>query len=298
MTLRVVKELLFGHHDIVFIHKALFPIDVVVYVRVAGFFGKKIIFDLDDAEWRHSRSKSVMLARAARVIFAGSHPILEWAKKYNTNAVFVPTVVDDEIYKTCTVIQSTREMPTIGWVGAGRAHFQDRHFDILKNVFGRLYAAGTHFRFVVIGSQGYAPLKEFFKDVPYEVIFVDELDWKDATSVPRAIHEYVFDVGVMPVSDTLFNQAKCAFKAIEYMGCGVPTVASRVGEATVLIQDGSNGFLAGGADEWLSRLGQLLADASLRARLGERAQQRIHESYSYKSILPTVISSFERRPRP
>lgn len=288
MTLRVIQELFFGHHDIIFVHKALFPIDIVLCVRIVGTFGKKIIFDLDDAEWRHSRLKSIMLAKSARVIFAGSHPILEWAKKYNTNTVLVPTVVDDEIYKTCTVIQSTRSIPTIGWVGVGRAHFQDGHFIILKNVFGRLYTSGVHFRFVIIGSQGYRPLKEFFKDVPYEVIFVDELEWKDATSVPRAIHEYVFDVGVMPTSDTPFNRAKCAFKAIEYMGCGVPTIASHVGEAIVLIQDGTNGFLAGDKDEWFLRLRQLLEDPSLRARIGERAQQRIRDHYSYRAFLPTI----------
>ena len=276
-------------YTVLFVHKALFPWDITFLILAAHFFlRKKLIFDLDDAEWEHSRVKSILFARAADMVFCGSHGIQDWAKTYNRHTLFIPTVIDSAVYASYAVQHEDQEQTTIGWVGVGRAHFLDGHFSIIKPVLDALHANGGIFRFVIIGSQNYRPLKDYFLNTPYPVVFVDSLNWDDPSVVPRSIQEHHIDIGIMPIYDTPFNRFKCAFKAIEFMGCGVPVVASRVGEASVVIEDKKNGFLVESKEEWEEALLSLMRSLDRRRTYGIDAKQRIKKCYSYALIVPLI----------
>jgi glycosyltransferase involved in cell wall biosynthesis len=272
-------------YNIVFVHKSLFAWDVLLLII---FSGKKIIYDLDDAEWLHSRVKSMLLARRADYVFCGSHAILEWAQKYNKQCYFVPTGVNIMLYTRYTVKHGKKEMTTIGWVGQGRAHFKAGNFEIIKNSLSVLWQQNKIFRFIIIGSQEYIPLKEYFYGVPYEVKFIDDADWQDFETVPKLIDNYQLDIGVMPLVKSPFNKAKCALKAIEYMACGIPTVASDVGEAQYLIQNNENGFLTETIDDWVKILEELVRDVLLRRKIGLAGQKTVQNSYSQEVIAKSI----------
>lgn len=273
-------------YKILFVHKSLFPWDVVLLILMGKFlFGKRLVYDLDDAEWEHSFLKTWLFVKSAHTVFCGSHVILDWVKKYTPNALYIPTVVDADLYKSFSVKHAQRDILTIGWVGVGRAHFLDGHFAMIKPALDTLAQKGFRFRFVIIGSQYHQPLKDYFRGCMFETIFIDELLWADPASVPRAIQQYQFDIGVMPISDTPFNRAKCAFKAIEYMACGVPAVASPIGETNMLIKDGKTGFFAHTMKEWVFVLGKLAGSIELRKSMGIQAQQNIQRAYSYHAII-------------
>jgi glycosyltransferase involved in cell wall biosynthesis len=87
----------------------------------------------------------------------------------------------------------------------------------------------------------------------------------------------------MPLQDTEQNRSKCAFKAIEYMACGVATVCSAVGENLHLIEDGRTGLLAHTPDEWHEKLGALLRDRALCGRLGRAGQETVRLRYSIET---------------
>jgi len=290
----VFRNLTTRTYNLIFVHKSLFPWDVVLLILAAKVLrGKKLMYDLDDAEWVHSPVKTRLLARSADYVLCGSHVILKWASQFNKNALLVPTVLDAALYHKHAVRHMARECYTIGWVGSGMRHFKDGLFAIIKPALEKLARQGVRFRFVIIGSQNYQPLKDYFKDTLFETIFVDRIQWEDSEAVPKIIEEYQFDVGVMPQDDSAFNRAKCAFKAIEYMACGVPTVASPVGENAVVITHGVNGYLAATPDEWVELLYKLLTNEDTRAEMGKRALQTITERYSYSIILPIVKRSIE-----
>lgn len=276
--------------DAIIVHKSLFSWKTIIAILYGKYIlGKPLVYDLDDAEWIHSRLKTVLLVRCANAVFAGSKIIEQWARRHNTHVVFVPTVVDVDLYASLRVEHKQREMLTIGWVGTGKGHFQDGHFHMIRPALDALARDHT-FRFVIIGSQNYQPLKDYFKDAAFETVFVDGLDWSDPSAVPRAIHQYQFDVGLMPTKDTPFNRAKCAFKAIEYMACGVPVVASSIGENARAVEDGVVGFYATNDKEWQEGVSKLLADQSLRAHMGEAGLATIRAKYSYEAITPTINS--------
>lgn len=281
------RKLQTTNYKLIYVHKSLYPWDVILLILFAKWrWQKKIIYDLDDAEWIHSPHKSRLLATHAHAVVAGSHAILTWAKQYNARCILIPTALDYESYARYSIAHAQREIATIGWAGAGRAHFRQGNFTLIKSALEELTKKNIPFRFVIIGAQHCQPLKNFFKGLSFETIFIDELDWRDPASVARAIHEYQFDVGLMPLIDTLFNKAKCAFKAIEYMACGVPVVASNVGENAIAIEHGKTGFLVNTAKEWITAMETLLTGPALRKAMGEAGKERVRAYYSYKKVLP------------
>jgi glycosyltransferase involved in cell wall biosynthesis len=75
------------------------------------------------------------------------------------------------------------------------------------------------------------------------------------------------------------------------MACGVPVVAAAVGVNREIIQDGVNGFLASTPDEWVDKLGRLLADPELRRRCGDAGRRTVVERYSLQTIAPILAAT-------
>ena len=98
-------------------------------------------------------------------------------------------------------------------------------------------------------------------------------------------------LGVYPLADDEWSKGKCGFKAIEFMSCGVPVVAAAVGVNREIIQDGVNGFLASTEQEWMDKLGRLLADPDLRRRFGESGRRTVEERYSLRKHAPVLAAT-------
>lgn len=80
--------------------------------------------------------------------------------------------------------------------------------------------------------------------------------------------------------DNPYCEAKSELKFFEAGSVGVPTVAIANQTHREAIEDGTDGFLAGNTEEWIQKLSQLVEDAQLRARMGEKARQKVLEQYT------------------
>jgi D-inositol-3-phosphate glycosyltransferase len=82
--------------------------------------------------------------------------------------------------------------------------------------------------------------------------------------------------------------------ALEAMACGTPVVASKVGGLAFSVQDGETGFLVPNDDPQAlaSKIRLLLADSSLRQRLGQQAAAWASR-YSWRSIADQVLEVYE-----
>jgi glycosyltransferase involved in cell wall biosynthesis len=84
------------------------------------------------------------------------------------------------------------------------------------------------------------------------------------------------DLGIMPLVDDGFTRGKCAYKALQYMACGLPVVASDVGVNREWIEaSGSGNVVRGG--EWAAALGRYLGDPSLRENTGRKGWETVQE---------------------
>jgi glycosyltransferase involved in cell wall biosynthesis len=107
--------------------------------------------------------------------------------------------------------------------------------------------------------------------------------------IPSLIRQ--FDVALAPYPDLKHSFYFSPLKLFEYMGCGIPVVAAGVGQIAEVVKDGTTGFLypPGDLNALSNACGRLLADASLRQRLGQASAELIHDRYTWDHDAARVI---------
>jgi glycosyltransferase involved in cell wall biosynthesis len=97
------------------------------------------------------------------------------------------------------------------------------------------------------------------------------------------------DVGIMPLRGTPWDEGKCAYKLIQYMACGLPTVASPVGANLEVLIESKTGFFAETPSEWVSKLELLFSDVALRQCLGLAGRARVMDGYCLQQVAPRLV---------
>ena len=80
------------------------------------------------------------------------------------------------------------------------------------------------------------------------------------------------------------------------MACGVPGVATRVGDVPNMIEDGVTGFVIPPEDaDWLARALRRVYDMSAaeRAAMGERARAIVEERYQIRTIADRYLALYQ-----
>lgn len=250
--------------------------------------GVPYVLDYDDAVFhnydQHSnlwvrriygRRLDGLMANAALVV-GGNNYLAQRARNAGAPWVEVlPTVIDLNRYPVAdqapTVALASDGIPRIVWIGSPSTA---RYLQLLREPL-RVLAERQSFVLRVIGG-GEVDLP----GVPLEI-----MQWSEDTEVECIS---ACDVGVMPLVDSLWEQGKCGYKLIQYMACGLPVVASRVGVNPEIVHHGDNGFLAADSHEWVSALGKLLADRALRTQMGMKGRHYVEQKYCIQQTGPRL----------
>lgn len=208
--------------------------------------------------------------RRAAIVIAGNDYLAERARQAGARRVeMLPTVVDASRY---AVIENQGGAPvTIGWIGQPSTA---KYLGQLGPVLNKMIAEHS-VRVVAIG-----PKPAQFQQLPIEV-----RPWLEDT---EAAEIQQFDIGIMPLADTLWERGKCGYKLIQYMACGKPVVATPVGVNKVIVRQGVNGFLASTEAEWCDALKALCQDAALRKRMGDEGRKIMEQNYSLQVAAPRL----------
>ena len=266
--------------DVVILYGELLPL-------IPGWLERALLpmpylYDFDDAFFLKYRTGRMRLLRpmlgdkfstviaGAAAITAGNAYLAGYARAINHETFVLPTVVDTSRY--VPMPRPAGAPFTVGWMGSPSTA---PYLLQLTETLSRLGREGP-LRLVVVG--GNAP------QIPG--IEIEEVAWSEETEVDWINR---FDVGVMPLPDSEWARGKCAFKLIQYMACGVPVVASRVGaNQDVLTKE--CGFMAADSDEWTAALRQLRDQPELRASMGASGRDRIVAQFSLAVNLPRLAS--------
>lgn len=284
---RRIGALLRRHHfDLIWIEKETLPW-LPAWFECLLLRGVPYVLDFDDAifhnydrhpsPWvRHFLGHRIdRLMAGARLVVAGNRYLAQRASMAGAPWVeLLPTVVDLERYPAKRREASAEHtvQPRLVWIGSPSTV---QYLSLLSEPLAAL-AKQQPFSLRVIGG---GPLS-----IPG--VDVEILPWSDNTEV-AAIGEC--DVGIMPLLDTPWEQGKCAYKLIQYMACGLPTVASPVGANCEVVVEGETGFLTGTAEAWIDKLGLLLRDAALRQRLGAAGRKRVEAIYCLQQVAPQLV---------
>lgn len=101
--------------------------------------------------------------------------------------------------------------------------------------------------------------------------------------------------GLAPLEDTPYARCKDVFKVKTYMACGVPPIATAIGNNLEVIRDGETGFLVRTQAEWEARLIDLISNPAKAAAMGQAARKDCVERFSHEAIIPEWIEALESR---
>jgi hypothetical protein len=167
----------------------------------------------------------------------------------------------------------TSGKPIVGW--AGSTGHRSGDLKILRKPFKALKGKVL---FHHTGSLETNPT--FASEVGLDESDVRTLPLLAPSEYPRGL---VFDIGVIPLTDTPFNEAKSFCKALEYAAAGIPFIASPSREYKRLHDMYGLGRLASTADEWVQHITELM-DPDVRATEALNQRAIVEEHFNVKAM--------------
>jgi hypothetical protein len=240
--------------------------DLIPHLQNAGC---KVVVDIDD------RFDMIEKGNVARPLYSMQHHGQGWIDRAceladvvtcttpalrtrygHGHGVVLPNLVPESYLS----IQAEQRPETIGWSGTLDTHPGD------MNPLGQSVArtlVTTDWKFHVIGTG--RGMKRALKLTDEPTVS----GWLPFKDYPKALAELA--IGIVPLEDNPFNQAKSALKASEMASLGVPVIMSPTPDNQRLHNLGV-GMLAASSGQWERRLKFLIRDESARAEMAEQGR--------------------------
>ena len=268
-----------------------------IYARLLKYLLKKqpldTIYDIDDAEYTRRPVATIHdFMRNCSCCTVGSIALQQYASAFNKNVFLLTSPVEAHQHFK----QQRNPIFTIGWIGYFGAHsdsFKQYIYPIIAEI-------PFPVRLVILGitnaSQRDSIIQQFASCKHVQIITPENIDWFNEDEIYRYIAG--FDCGIAPLTDTEFNRAKSAYKMKQYMSCGVPVLASPVGENNTFLQDGKQGFICFDANDFLQNIIKLHNMNELQyATISDEARSSLNGFMlgNYCSQLITVANQMATR---
>jgi glycosyltransferase involved in cell wall biosynthesis len=262
--------------DAVYIHLWVTPLGPPIFEYIYCKFSKKVIFDIDDLVFIENSSsanswisrfkgkkKPLYLIKNANYVITCTPYLSNYCKKLNNNITEISSTINTDNYKLVRKDKSDGKI-IIGWSGS---HSTVKYLNLISHSL-KIISKKYPIKIIVMGSTNFE----------IDEIEVECFDWKEDIEV-KTIEK--FDIGLYPLPDELWVQGKSGLKALQYMACGVATIASSFGDSIKnIINHGENGFLANTEEDWINYLSLLIENHELRKTIGENARKTVEEKYS------------------
>lgn len=287
---RTFKLLLVYKYDLVYIEYELFPYFPALFERLFKILKIKYIVDYDDAIFHNYdtsnnffikyilSNKIDIVIKNANYVVSGSPYLTKYISQLNVNYIEIPTSVSKEKYIPKTK-KETNTVFTIGWIGSRTTSVNMLKlipvFEDLRNKID--------FQLNLIGFDK----NESNKLAHLNVNFIN---WDSKTEIEE-INK--FDVGIMPLENTSFNQGKCGFKLVQYMGCSLPTIATPL-EANIKINRNRKNLFATTIEEWVSAFEKVYDNQDYFKQVGLENYVDFIKYYTVENNSETYISVFNK----
>ncbi len=249
---------------------------------------KTYIYDIDDMVFLQDKSdanpyisffkgkkKMSYLMKHAGYVITCSEALEKYAKKYNLNTIDISSTINTDTYKPVNSYKNDHKI-VLGWSGSIST---SKYLYLLKDVLIKLRTKHD-FILRVIGDP------KFYIDG----LEIESLPWVEASEVKDL---QKIDIGLYPLPDDPWVYGKSGLKAIQYMGLGIPTVASKIGSNQRVIENGISGFLVSEEEEWVEKIELLINNCNLRKSMGEKGRGRVEDLFSIKANSSTYLSIFQ-----
>jgi len=277
--------------------KTVFYIQKAGYFAMAPFFvhlvkGNAYVLDYDDYEYEVSPiSKWLLklLARNAVLCVGASHYLVKLLKQFNKNTYYIPTGVDTDIFSAKSRKKKKKEL-VFSWLGIIVDEQALENVLFIVDGFDKITKKHPHVRLEIVGGGEYmAQVEKRLQELGNKKLsYLGRL-------APDKVPEYLMgiDVGLyILVKKTKYNLSKSPTKLFEYMAMGLAVVASDIGEASYVIDDGKNGLLVRTNEDLIYAASTLVNEEKRVKELGAEAEQYVTKKYSLTILgkkLDTII---------
>lgn len=284
---RLFRILAVKKNSIVYIGAELFPYLPFGIERYLKLRNIPYIVEFDDAIFHHYDRTSNFLVKKllgrktekviknASAVIGGCQYLCDYARQWNSNVIEIPTSIDKRKY---LINREDSHPPVIGWIGSPATA---RYLDLIVNPLLKL---SKEFSFSVhlIGCD--ASITQKFKSIPHKII-----QWTDATEVQELSK---FSIGIMPLEDTPFARGKCAFKLVQYMAMGIPTVSTPL-QSNINISKGNNNLFASNEEEWYESIKEILSNSVYYNEVGIKNREIAYKHYTIQNNWIKYIELFQ-----
>ena len=248
--------------------------------------------------WRHydkSLDADYKFLQAANFITTPSHAMKQWALKHwgihENNITVIPNIF----------------VPAPGWLSIqvnpkaiNRQVVFFGRLNVLKGLVNlckamkKVLINNPGWKFIIIGNDGPGPsgnkismkewIREYFKDVPDKVKFIDGLDYE---KLPAAIKDA--EIIALP---SLFESF--SYTCAEAMAAGKAVVGSRNTGMSDLIQNNKSGLLIDpkNVSQIYAAINKLIKDDQLRYQLSLNAREKIQNQFDIKNTIKAFNSFY------
>lgn len=271
---RRVVDVIAPDADIVVLQRPLTD-TLVAAVRILQARGVLVVIDIDD---------DFEALNPRNVSFRTVHPKLSPRRNWKHLAeacriadwVVVSTPTLAQVYGShgrCTVVPNCvpayyldyarpwHDGVWVGWSGSTLTHPDD--LQVTKGAIRRAMA-GTEATFAVVG-EGKGVQKALDLAVPPRAS-----GWQEIDIYPQMMAE--FDVGIVPLEQSRFNEAKSALKLMEFSALGVAAVGSPTSENLRMAAEGV-GLIAHNPRQWQGLVRRLIVDEPFRLEVAARSRE-------------------------
>lgn len=271
-----------SNYDVVIIQKKLFATGKVKKIRKLA---KRLIYDIDDAIWEpHGREhhwftrwrtnrRLKCIAQLADCCICANNFIANHIKKYAQKCVVIPMSLDDEKWTLPEVDKTNKSVITIGWIGS------PSNLPFYTSIESALFTIQRKFKnveFVVYCGERPRLMQLIIKHIPHGS--VEEIN---------VIRD--FDIGLLPLDTTPFAQGKSPIKALKYMACGIPIIATPTEGVREILTENQAAIFAQSEEEWVNGIEALLSDRELRKIMGANARKQFEDKFTLKKTGQMIV---------
>ena len=245
--------------------------------------GGRYIFHLHD-DWFSVpgwREAALDRARLADVVGGLTPGLVESIKKtcrFASPALLRGPIDVDRLYPAKKT--KVPEQPKVVWTG-NPANLKE--IPNVRTLLAAVYRKKS-FNFTII-SGSKRPLVDL--PIPWSWLPYDAL--KEAERIGGAC------AGLAPLEDTPYGHCKDVYKVKTYMACGVPPIATAIGNNLDVIRDGKTGYLVSSTEEWEARLLELVSNPEKPKMMGAAAREDCVNRFSHAAIIPEWIEVLEAK---
>lgn len=257
---------------------------------------RHLIIDFDDAIWSPTRATSdpatlasfrgledrlLHACRRAGFVTTASTYLRDWIQERcpDASVTLIPEAIDLDAYSRVKEARPDRPV-VVGWSGSpGNVKDLLPILPVLREI-----------------SDGRSAVMRIISGRPptLDGASFEHVPWTRETELDGLLG---LDIGIMPFRDDARSWGRCGFKAIQYMGAGLPVVASPIGGGPDVVRDGVTGYLADGPGAWAARLRELIDDVDARRAMGSAGRRAAETTFSVQANVPKLVRLYEERCR-